>query len=347
MKRLIISIFLTLPLFLNGQDSHFSNMYAVRSIMNPALSSAYVGQSQAIINYRQQWSSLGRDFPFQSYAFQLSHKIELENYDLVAFELRGLKDQAPGNAFVQNQILLGLNYKKLLAERFNNSQFISFGFSAGIGQNKANWNGLWFGNQFNFESGVPDFNLESGEEINTLLGAKTYPDLNIGLVYEAYYHKMSLSTGMSLSHSTRPNISFAPGLDIMYNRKIIVYASFNFWKKQELRVVYSPMYIKHGVFHEIINKIGLTYVAPDIYDISFGLAVAPRMVQNFEGMGVESLSFQIFIEKRSYRFTVAYDATMSRLSDFNSGRGGFEFSFASTRLTGDGKSPFERFFHFL
>ncbi len=273
--------------------------------------------------------------------------MELENNDLFAAELRALKDQAPGNSFVQNQVLLGINYKKLLSEGYNTTQFLSFGFSAGIGQNKANWNGLWFGNQFNFESGLPDVSINSGEAINNLLNAITYPDLNIGLVYESYYDKMSISTGLSISHVTRPDISFAPGLEIMYNRKYTAYVGFNFWSKKDLLIVFTPRYTKHGAFHEFTSKVGLTYAAPDIYDISFGLALAPRMVQNFEGLGIESLSFQIFIEKRSYRFTVSYDATMSRLSDFNSGRGGFEFSFAYTRLTENDKSVFERFFHYL
>jgi hypothetical protein len=110
---------------------------------------------------------------------------------------------------------------------------------------------------------------------------------------------------------------------------------------------FTPIYSKQGVFHEFSSKVGLTYAATDEYDITFGIAMAPRMVQNFEGLGIESLSFQVFLEKRHYRFTFSYDATMSRLSDFNSGRGAFEFSFAYTRLAENDKSSFYRHFHYL
>ena len=343
---LLILVFL-IPFIANAQDSHFSNTYSVRSYVNPALSSSYKGTLQASVSYRRQWSSLGSDFPFQSYAFHVNKKLEWQGTDEIAFELRGLKDEAPGKAFTQNQAVVGINYKKVLKDGFNSAQYISLGFSGGIGQNKANWSGLWFGNQFDHENGVPDFNIYSGEDITTLLSNRTYSDLNLGIAYEAHLPNLSLNAGVSLSHLTKPNISFAPGQEIVYNRKIISYFSFNFKVKEDLLLIFTPLYSKQGVFHEFSSKVGLTFAAPDIYDISFGIAMAPRMVQNFEGLGLESLSLQIFFEKNNYRFECAYDATLSRLSDFNGGRGAFEFSFIYTRLNYDEKSTFNRHFHFL
>jgi type IX secretion system PorP/SprF family membrane protein len=330
-----------------SQDSYFSNIYPVRSYFNPALAASFRGQSQGVINYRRQWSSLGKDFPFQSYTFNITHKLLEEDADLFAVELRGLKDQAPGSSFVQNQVVIGVNYKKLLKDGYNNAQFLSIGFSGGIGQNKANWDGLWFGNQFDFENGAPNLDLSSGESINSLLGTVMYPELNLGLVYESFYPKMSINAGIAMAHINAPDISFAQGINIKYNRKITMHCSFNFRSKNNLILQFAPIYTKQGVFHEFGSKVGLTYAAEDEFDISFGVATVPRMVQNYEGLGVESISFQIFIEKQSYRFSVGYDATVSRLSEFNSGRGGFEFSFAYTIMSYNNKSSFALHHHVL
>jgi len=345
-KRITILLFL-IPFFGNAQDSHFSNIYSVRSYVNPALSSAYKGTMQGSVSYRRQWSSLGSDFPFQSYAFNVNKKLEWQGTNEFAFELRGTKDEAPGKAFTQNQAVLGIYYKKLLSDGFNNAQFLAIGFSGGIGQNKANWGGLWFGNQFDMENGVPDVGIYSGEDISSLLSNITYPDLNLGIAYEAHLPKLSLSAGISLSHLTRPNISFAPGIDISYDRKIAGYVSFNFKLKEDLLLVFAPLYTKQAAFHDFSSKVGLTFASPDMFDFSFGIAMEPRMVQNFEGLGLESLSLQVFLEKSNYRFNFAYDATMSKLSDFNGGRGAFEFSLIYTRLNHDERSPFTRHFHYL
>jgi len=61
------------------------------------------------------------------------------------------------------------------------------------------------------------------------------------------------------------------------------------------------------------------------------------------------LGLQIYLEKSQFRFDFSYDATISKLSQFNGGRGGFEFSFIYTRKgeAYDRRSSFARHFHLL
>ena len=346
MKKLLLSLFI-LPLFVQAQDTHYSGRYSMREYFNPALSSLYKGSEQASVVYRRQWSSLGSDFPFQSYAVNLNKKLEWDGSNEFAANFKLMKDIAPGKSFTQDHIILTANYKKLLTDRYDQAQFISIGFSGGLGQNKANWDGLWFGNQYSFEQGNPDFSIDSGENVDVLLSKKTYPDLNLGLAYEYYLPKFSMLASISMHHLTKPDISFVPSIDIRNDRKIAANISINVLMKENLYFIFSPYYSKQGVFHYASSKLGLTFAAADDYDINFGIAAAPSLVQNFEGLGFESLSLQIFFEKNEYRFDFAYDATISKLSAFNGGRGAFEFSFTYTRKNYNSKSSFARYFHQL
>ncbi|MEE9372016.1 MAG: PorP/SprF family type IX secretion system membrane protein [Saprospiraceae bacterium] len=346
MKKYLLLFFL-FPLFLVGQDTHFSGSYAMREYINPALATSYKGSEQASVTYRRQWSSLGSDFPFQSYAFSFNKKWEWQGYSEFSGNLRLMKDSTPGSAFIQNQVIMGANYKKLIGDGYNKAQYIMLGFSGGVGQNRANWNGLWFGNQFNFEQGSPDVKIDSGENISELLSNKTFSDLNLGVAYQINLPRFSMNAGITLSHLTKPDISFVPNLEIRNERKIAAQVSLNVLVKENLYFLFTPYYSKQGVFHEARAKIGLAFAGDEDYDINFGVAVAPSMVQNFEGLGFESLSLQIFLEKSEYRFDIAYDATISKLSTFNGGRGAFEFSFTYTRKNHDNKSPFVRHFHHL
>lgn len=346
MKKLILFL-IFLPSLVSAQDTHFSGRYAMKEYNNPALSSLYKGSEQASIVYRRQWSSLGSDFPFQSFAFNFNKKLEWQGSNEFSANLRLMKDLAPGKSFTQDHVILAVNYKKLLTDRFDEAQFLSIGFSGGLGQNKANWEGLWFGNQYSFEQGNPDFSIPSGENVEVLLNKKTYPDLNLGLAYEYYLPKFSMIASLCVHHLTRPDISFVPSIDILNDRKITANVSLNIMMKENLYFIFSPLYSKQGVFHYASGKIGLAFAAADDYDINFGISTAPSLVQNFEGLGFESLSLQVFFEKNEYRFDFAYDATISKLSAFNGGRGGFEFSVTYTRKNYDRKSSFIRNFHHL
>lgn len=343
----IVLLLLILPFFGNSQDTHFSSRYAMKEYNNPALASAYKGSEQVSIMYRRQWSSLGSGFPFQSYAVNLNKKLEWDGSNEFSANLRFIKDLAPGKSFTQNHIILAANYKKLLTDRYNEAQFLSIGFSGGLGQNKANWEGLWFGNQYSFEQGNPDFSIESGENVSVLLAKKTFPDLNLGLAYEYYLPKFSMVASLAIHHLTKPDISFVPNLDIRNDRKISANISLNVLMKENLYFIFSPYYSRQGVFHYASGKLGFAFAAADDYDINFGVSIAPSMVQNFEGLGFASLSLQIFIEKNEYRFDLSYDATISKLSAFNGGRGAFEFSFSYTRKNYNPKSSFVRNFHQL
>jgi len=348
MKKLITILFL-LPTMMFAQDTYFSGRYAVRSYINPTLMSHFKGTEQGRITYRRHWSSLGSDFPFETYSASLSKKWEWLEVDEMTLDLRLMKESAPGGSFSQNQVVLGGNYKKIIQDRSRSAQFISLGFSGGFNQNRANWDGLWFGNQFDFGLGGPNSSISSGENIDQILNQKSFSDLNLGLAYELFLPAFSMNANLSISHLTRPDISFLPGVEIRTDRRITANISLNIDAGEDLYFIFSPMYTNQGVFHTAGTKLGLAFAGDQEWDINFGVAATPILVQNFEGLGFESLGLQIYLEKSQFRFDFSYDATISKLSQFNGGRGGFEFSFIYTRKgeAYDRRSSFARHFHLL
>lgn len=349
MKKPILALLFLFPLVLIGQDTYYSGRYSVRAFTNPALSSLFQGTDQARITYRRHWSSLGSDFPFESYSASASKKWEFLEVDEVTLDLRLMKDSAPGGTFTQNHVVLGGNYKKIIQDQRRSAQFISLAFSGGVSQNRANWNGLWFGNQFDFEMGAPNGSISSGENIDNILNQKTFTDMNIGIAHELFLPRFSMNTNLSLSHLTQPDISFVPGVEINNDRRFTANISLNIEAGEDLYFIFSPMYTNQGVLHTAGAKLGLAFASDDIYDVNFGISAIPTLVQNFEGLGFESLGLQVYFEWNQYRFDFSYDATISKLSEFNGGRGGFEFSLIYTRRGEkyDSRSSFSRHYHIL
>ena len=145
MKKIITLIFIVGTINLAAQDIHFTMYDAMPITTNPATTGVFNGDFRGVVNYRNQWASIGA--PYRTYSVMIDggfFKNKWKNGYLGA-GLNFYRDVAGSTNFGTTKISLALSSVIYLDEK--NSA--SVGLMGAWAQNSINPNNLEWDSQFN------------------------------------------------------------------------------------------------------------------------------------------------------------------------------------------------------
>lgn len=206
MKKAIVFlyVFLSVSIFANAQDPHFSQFFASPLTLNPAFTGKFDGTLRIAGNYRNQWPTFGNVYTTFTLSVDFDIlKDKLPDYDRWGIGILALKDQE-GNGLLKNTYLgLSTSYHKSLDE--DGFSQLGIGFQGTYGQKSLDRNKFYFEDQltpFGFTGVTQETFVNDNLNIN-------YLDVNAGLLYSLSTDETNdFYVGASMYHINRPSESF-------------------------------------------------------------------------------------------------------------------------------------------
>ena len=310
--------------FAFSQDIHFSQMKYSPLNLNPAMAGAEQNL-QAVVNYRNQWSSIA--FPFQTIgaSFDMRFKEKRSSKGFLAAGLNLFNDQAGDIRMTTTNVSLNLAYHL----RLNNLSTLGVAIQGGLGQRGINpENGTW-SNQFN-GSGF-NTNMSSGENFEQM--NFSHFDAGAGFVYhyrknERYMRgndQFSLTAGIAAFHLNRPSSTFLSGgeddLAIRYTGFVNADIGIS---NTGLSLVPAIYYNLQGPHQELL---GGTYFRIMVIEGSKITGFIKELALSYGAFYRVGDAFvnKLLIEYSNYSLGISYDINASSLATASKGRGGVEF----------------------
>lgn len=312
----------------HAQDPRFSQFYNAPAQLNPAMTGVFNGKARVVANYRDQWSSFLSPNPFRTYAVSADMRLPVGRTDNFALGVSALHDEAGTSQYVQNRANLGLSFiKQLSGGRRTADHFLSAGAQLGVGQNSMNWNSLWFSNQFNSSTELPDPTLNSGEPTQDgSTGA--FLDFTAGLLWYALFENEGfMYAGGALHHLNQPKFSFlGDGSQSLATRWAGHFGgqfplSHNFYLQPGLQ------FMRQSTALEVNPGLNVRYTNHDHDELALRAGVWGRIGNKLDkGLQMDALTFLGMIEINRWAVGLSYDVTVSTLTRANNSRGAFEVS---------------------
>jgi type IX secretion system PorP/SprF family membrane protein len=316
--KIIVSAALGLGMAMSSfaQDLHFSQFFNSPLTTNPA-NTGFIpdGDYRLGVNFRNQWSSL-MSVPYKTmsaFGDMQIMKDRLENGWLGVGAVI-LRDVAGSGNLTSTKIYGSLAYHQMLGY----SSLLSLGFNLGYANKQINTTNLKFPDQFDgkfFDNKLPTSVMLNSNTIG-------YFDMQVGMNY-AYFptENVYFNTGFSVHHVNRPRESFFASDNNFDNRIPMRYIGFlNGSFKLNQQVILNPniYYTRQATASELVGGLNAHYNLSG--DGEYLLIAGAYYRLN------ESIIPMVGLGYKDYTFTFSYDATMSSLSNYNNGRGAFEFS---------------------
>jgi type IX secretion system PorP/SprF family membrane protein len=297
-----------------AQDVHFSQINEQPLFLSPANTGFFNGYVRAIINYRNQWTSMG--------GFGSAYNTGAISVDGGLFKSKKRKSFLGLGGTIVYDRAGAANLSKTTAMlnasgiiKSSRRSVIGLGISGGINSNNANYNKLTYGSQF--DGNVIDNQLVSGESV--VFRQFTTTDIGAGFAYE--YTKISTDEdhddvskfrlSIGAFHLNRPVQDFGAGSNYKLPvRWVGAYTShFDF---EDTKFSITPTFVmqSQGEFYQILFG---TYLK---YRLSTGTKTTGTKTETGMGIGLFYRSKDALIAKFMYEadklaFGLSYDINLS------------------------------------
>lgn len=308
MNKLIISLIVFvfgISLVGSAQDIRFSQFYANKLYLNPALAGSS-DHGNVSLNYRNQWPNL--DLPFVSYSFSYDNFFSGINGGLGLLVMQD--DQ--GNGAIKTTTFSGA-YSFYL--RVNNDLVFRPAIQTSVIHKKLDLKDLTFPDQIDPIYGDIFHHDVSGDP-----NSRSWNKLDFSLGLIAYYKNYYL--GAAASHINQPNLSFDDFDNGQLNAKYTFHAGAEFNLSGRLYnngLVLAPalLFQKQGEF---------TQMNYGMYLSKSSLVFGFWFNQNFQ-LNYDAVILMAGIVTDRFKFAYSYDYTITQLVQTNTGAHELSFSF--------------------
>ncbi|MEM9050495.1 MAG: PorP/SprF family type IX secretion system membrane protein [Bacteroidota bacterium] len=306
-------IFVLILSFARAQDVHYS-MYDFSPLsLNPAETGYFQGDWRGVVNFREQWKSLGD--PFQSVA---------ASYDQNLYFLPG--QFSAGFLFINDQSGdIGLNHNRFLLSLAYKKESVLWDYSAGLQigliTKSFGLDGTTFPEQYNNDIGGFDPSLPLSEQ--NLGNQTSYFDLNLGGLAVRKFATTYVKIGLSAHHLNSPDVSFFDNKDNLSPR---TNGYVEVKKDLPSALFVRPMLLLsfHNKAQQVLmgGDIGLyTPNSEYVKELWVGVDVRDGFDRNGDAF-IASLGFVV----SDFRVGLGYDINYSSLQDQTNNRGAIELS---------------------
>lgn len=316
MRRYLVIAGLLLSFVGNAQDLHFSQWFNSPLTTNPA-NTGFIPDADYRLgaNYRNQWSSV-MTVPYKTMSVWGDAQVFRDRIETGWVGLGGaiLHDVAGSGALTSTKVYASVGYHQMIAE----AHLLSAGFNVGWANKRINTNNLKFPDQFDgrfFDNTLPTSVYLDNPNIS-------YVDIQMGLNY-AYFptENLYINGGVSVHHLNKPRESFfsssATGVDDRIAQRYIAFANASYKLNQD--VIINPMayYTRQVTSSEFVIGGNVQYnLSGDGESQLFGgLYMRPG----------DAIFPMVGFQYKNIKLMFTYDATTSGMSQFNNGRGAYEF----------------------
>ncbi len=334
MRNLIFIATLFFIVEATAQDTHFAQLSETPQIINPALTGMYDGLYRGIINYRNQWPSMGKAFSTVMCSFDMPIEKKKQKGSFIGLGGFFYSDKGGDSRFGTTQGKISISS---IVPVNSNGKF-SAGLQAGMMQHSINLTGIEWPNQYN------GYNYDPGLNPNEQLykNSFSYLDLGVGMSYESVtsvsningINVKKINFGAAYYHASMPVQKFYTGTKERQYAKVVAHGSMR--KDIEgtrFGIVPSLLFMMQGPAMEIYGG-GLVRIKT-----SQGTKVTNFFAESAFSFGLfyrfkDALSPQVYYEMGDYSFGLSYDFNASSYGQVQRSAGGLEISIKYANMHG-------------
>jgi len=334
MKKIFLFAFCLLPsAFCLAQDIHFAQLSETPLLLNPALTGEYDGFYRGILNYRNQWLSMGK--PYSTFMGSFDTPIEMKRREggYIGTGINFFSDRAGDSHFGTTQGNLSVSAILPVNEKSKLSAGLQFGFS----QHSLNLSSIQWPNQYNGQNYDP--NITPNEPYNRNF---SFFDLGAGGNYEVITNNGTFTgkeitkfdLGAAFFHATMPIQKFHSGAKETLYGKLIAHTSLRHdFPGTVLGIVPSVVFMMQGPASEL--NIG----ALIRYKVNQGTKVTGFYSQSAIAAGLQyrfkdAISPQFYLELADFGIGISYDVNVSSYTKNQKSTGAFEISIKYANMKG-------------
>ncbi len=254
MRRLLIFIAVLSAFSASAQDYHFSQFYANKMMLNPALTGRFNEDYRLSLIHRNQWRGIDASFNSTSVGGEINLREGILKDDKVGIGIYAYNDQLGEKVIVNNSVYLSTAYHHFLdhSRRHNLSGGAQFGYT----NKKLDGSSLTFGNQYQSFSYNPS--LSHNEDLTKLNNG--YIDIQAGLAYSFLLSdKWNLSTGVSLYDITTPRESSIDSLDNELSSRYVWHAGASYKLNSTITLYPKILYVTQAKAHDLNFGLNMGY----------------------------------------------------------------------------------------
>ena len=311
--------------FGNGfsQDVHFSQFYQTPLLVNPASTGSFNGDVRGIVNYRNQWTTVGSPYTTYAFSFDMGLMKEKLNNKYLGAGLFVYKDVAGDTKLSTTQV----NFSLSSIITLNDAQDISAGIQGGFAQKSIDATQMQWGSQFDGNSYDPS--LISGEP--SAYENYTFGDFSGGLSWR--YGKggtnissndhFSANLGIAVYHINAPKQKF--DIENLHREFVIHGGAYIGIKNTSLSVLPYVLMLSQGPLSEVNVGGLLRYSIREESKYTGFLKETAVFIGSYVRIG-DAIIPTVMFEMANYAIGLSYDINISSLSEASSGNGGLEVS---------------------
>jgi len=320
--RLTIAFFINVIGQLYSQDVHFSQMANTPLLVNPG-NTALNNDLRAIINYKQQWNSVGAPFQTSNVSFDIATTKDKRKNAFIGLGIDVFNDNSGDSKLNQTQGNLNLSsvIKMDAKNRF------SIGLMGGFGQRSIDFSNLRWESQYD---GSYDASLSSNESFYN--SSYAYFDAGAGLVW-SYGEGQSfigandgviVNFGVSAFHFGLPQATFNKLLTEKTNSRITVFGNLELGKENHHLTYIPSFYVNvQGKLNEIVYGSNFRYLLKEGAHFT-GFTKSSAVFIGVHHRWNDAVIIGAGVDYANYSICFSYDLNVSKLTQASNFRGGFE-----------------------
>ena len=319
-KRLALIGLLALQSFYGqAQDAHFSQYFVAPLSINPALTGFMDGTARAMVNHRNQWSSINNAFSTSTVSADgIVLRSNIPSADRFGVGMMAMSDRVADGLLTNNYFCVSTAYHKALDKEGNYS--IGIGLQGSYAQRSIDGGKIVLNDQLDQ---FGQFSRSSSDAAKGISGLRrNYLDASAGLLFKAKINdKHQFYIGASAYHLAAPKVTFMDNVDLNVPLRL----SFNGVYETKLSDMVS------------LSLLGLYTQQEQATESVFGaIATIGRSYREFDKTPIfyagilyrtqDAFIPYVAVEYYDIRFGFSYDYNTSSLNAATKGQGGVEAS---------------------
>ncbi len=338
MKKIYMGLFIVLTFGTHSiaQDALFSQFFQNKNLLNPALLAVQSSPLEVDLSFREQAATVSEGLPIRTFQIAANFSNSSFEVDKISYGIAVLGDKGGRGHLSSNMIHGQFAYLKKLTGRYSKigEHYLGIGTTLGLGQRSVSGNRFWFGNQFNTTDYLIDNSQNSGElglDANQRGQSGLITDINLGLTWYGNVNEgLAIQAGFSAYHLGRANISILDGSIERQLMRWNAHASVSKSIYDNLNLIPQLVFVRQGVSHQFLFGSELEIDNLDDGEFVMRIGALGRVVNSARGSLFDSAILSMNIYYKQVKFGFGYDLTLSELSQFNNGRGAWEFNLGYT-----------------
>jgi type IX secretion system PorP/SprF family membrane protein len=309
-----------------AQDIHFSQFNETPQLLNPGATGVYSGYLRAIVNYKNQWMTMGNAFNTGAASFDMPLFDKNEKKAHLGAGINFFSDKAGDSKFGLTQV--NLCVAGIIPVDSKGSK-LSLGISVGGAQHKVNLSGLSWGNQYDgagFNTGINNFETTPASSFTYFdLGAGLYYEYSNGAVKFQRNESRKLAVGVAYYHLNRPTQKYFNVTEKLYGKLVVNVAGNIDIKDSKVAFLPSAIYFQQGTASEITAGFAIKYRIKNNTKIT-GLITESSFAIGLHYRYNDAIIPSVYYSTGDLSFGISYDINISSYKTISKYNGGAEIS---------------------